>query len=138
MMNCFYPEEILNSLPKDYTVAMALENRDVLYTSEGRSYNVERLHQFMENVDNKIPDCIIITVFGIEPPAVTSVLFYDGEKIAFTFDNTRISELYDIVTIYGTDIYAVTHKPTQFTETTYYLERPSEKPWVIFTDYLEL
>jgi hypothetical protein len=137
-MNCNYPEEILASLPRDYTVEMALENGDVLYAPEGQSYNVERLHQFMANVNRRTPDCIILTVFGIEPPAVTKVLYYDGEKIAYTYDTTRVSEAYKIQTIYGTNIFAVTHKPTQFTETTYFLDRVGEKPWIIFRDYLEI
>lgn len=50
-MDCSKPEEILASLPRDYTVEMALANGDVLYTPEGQSYNVDRLHQFMENVE---------------------------------------------------------------------------------------
>ena len=137
-MDCSKPEEILASLPRDYTVEMSLQNGDVLYTPEGQSYNIDRLHQFMANVSRGIPDCIIITQFGIEPPAVTKVLYYDGKKIAYTYDESRVSDAYKTQTIYGTNIFAVTHKPTQFTETTYFLDRAGEKPWIIFRDYLEI
>lgn len=136
-MNCEEPKKILASLPKEYTVEMSLQNHDVLYTSEGKSYNVDRLHEFMSNVHKGFPDCIILTVFGLEPPASTAVLYFDGEKIVYTFDDTRISELYGIQTVIGTGIFAVTHKPTQFIETTYYLDVPGRKPFVIFTDYLD-
>ncbi len=34
-MNCSNPEEILASLPRDYTVEISLQNQDVLYTPEG-------------------------------------------------------------------------------------------------------
>ncbi len=60
-MNCSNPEEILATLPIDYTVEMAFENHDVLYTPEGQSYNVSRLHHFVLSVESGIPDCIILT-----------------------------------------------------------------------------
>jgi hypothetical protein len=137
-MNCNEPEEILTKLPRNYTVEMALENGDVLYTPEGQSYNLERLHKFISNIDRGIPDCIIITWFGIEPPATTAVLYYNGKEIAYTYDSTRISEAYKIETIYGTNIFEITSEPSQFTVTYYYLNIPGEEPWPIFKDYLEL
>lgn len=136
-MNCNEPEKILASLPKEYTVEMSLQNQDVLYTPEGKSYNVDRLHEFMSNVQKGYPDCIILTVFGLEPPATTAVLYYDGDEIAYTFDITRINKLHEIKTVYGTDIFAITHKPSQFIETIYYLEVPGEDPWFVFRDYLD-
>jgi hypothetical protein len=137
-MDCSKPEEILASLPRDYTVEMALENGDVLYTPKGQSFNVERLHQFMANVNRGIPDCIIITEFGMEPPAVTKVLYYDGDKISYTYDTTRVSEAYKIQTVYGTNIFAEVTKSSQFNIIYYYLNIPGEKPWPIFKDILEI
>jgi hypothetical protein len=137
-MNCSNPEEILASLPRDYTVEISLQNQDVLYTPEGQSYNVNKLHQFMYNVERGIPDCIILTTFGIEPPATTAVLYYDGKNVIYTYDSSRVSEGYKIQTIYGTNVFSVTHKPTQFTETTYYLNVPVKIPFIIFRDYLEM
>jgi hypothetical protein len=117
---------------------MALQNHDVLYTPKGQSYNVDRLHQFILNVDRGIPDCIIITTFGLDAPAVIAVLYYDGEKIIYTFDASRYSNAYKMMKYYGLNIFAITHKPTLFTETTYYLEIPSDEPFFIFRDYLEI
>ncbi|WP_312369157.1 hypothetical protein [Lachnoclostridium sp.] len=77
-MNCINPEELLTSLPTDYTVDMAYKNDDVLLTPESRSYNIAKLNNFIKNVQREIPDCILITTFGIDGPATTSVLSYDG------------------------------------------------------------
>jgi hypothetical protein len=137
-MNCNNPEGILSTLPRDYTVEMALRNHDVLYTPEGQSYNVERLQKFMSNVDRCIPDCIIITTFGIEPPAVTAVLYYDGENIVYSYDSSRVSPSYKIQTFYGTSIFAETKKHSQFNITYYYLNIPGRVPFYIFIDILEI
>ncbi len=135
-MNCSEPEKILASLPRDYTVEMALQNHDVLYTPEGQSYNVDKLHQFMSNVDSGIPDCIIITVFGIEPPATTAVLYYDGEKLVYSYDSSRISQAYKVQTFYGTNIFSEIKKRSQFNITYYYLNIPGRVPFSIFRDIL--
>ena len=61
-MDCNEPKKILNSLPKEYTVEMALNNQDVLLTPEGKSYNVDRLNQFMKNLNNYLKIGILFNV----------------------------------------------------------------------------
>jgi hypothetical protein len=76
--------------PYNYTVEMAYINNDILNTPTAKSINTGRLNQFVQNVNNGIPDCVFITTFGIDGPATTSILKYDGSDITYITDNSNI------------------------------------------------
>jgi hypothetical protein len=67
-------ERYLLSLPRDYTPEMAIYNNDILYDRYARTFNLERLLDFINNVNNGIPDCVTLTTYGMDGPAVTKVL----------------------------------------------------------------
>ena len=109
MYNCDDPISILLATPFDYTVEMAFDNNDILNTPTAKSINTGRLNLFIQNVNNGIPDCVFITTFGIDGPAATSILKYDGNEITYYVDNSRYSNIpgdlktYKIIKLY-TDI----------------------------------
>lgn len=80
--------------PYNYTVEMAYINNDILNTPTAKSINTGRLNLFVQNVNNGIPDCVFITTFGIDGPATTSILKYDGSDITYITDNSRYSQFY--------------------------------------------
>ncbi|WP_312372003.1 hypothetical protein [Lachnoclostridium sp.] len=99
-----FAEQYLSSLPRDYTPEMALEYNDILYDSYARTYNLDRLLEFISNVNSGIPDFVTLTTFGMDGPAVTSILQFNGNQIIYTLDMTR-SPLEDkIITIVGNSI----------------------------------
>ncbi|ABX41479.1 DUF4362 domain-containing protein [Lachnoclostridium phytofermentans] len=99
-----FAEQYLRSLPRDYTPGMALENNDILYDGYARTYNLDKLLEFINNVNSGIPDFVTVTTFGMDGPAVTSVLQFNRNQIIYTLDMTR-SPLEDkIITIVGNRI----------------------------------
>lgn len=106
-MNCDNPVQLLTSLPYNYTVDMAVDNHDVLRTPEGKSLNIDLLYSFIENVNRNVKDCIRITYFGLDGPAQTSILQFNGDTITLFIDNSRYSETNnDIYTNIITKIYS--------------------------------
>ncbi|TCT16202.1 uncharacterized protein DUF4362 [Natranaerovirga pectinivora] len=99
-------EEELLSLPKEYTVEIALENNDLLYTPLAQSFNIDQLVKFLCNFNNGIPDKIRITMFGIDGPPTLSILEYNGEYLKLTIDVSRYDgDVYDeFIISYGYDI----------------------------------
>jgi len=90
-MNCSDPVKFLQTVPLDYTVDMAYVNYDILQTPDARSINTGRLNLFIQNVENGIPDCVFVTTFGLDGPATTSILKFDGRNITYTIDNRRFN-----------------------------------------------
>ncbi|MDF2589919.1 MAG: hypothetical protein K0S41_3760 [Anaerocolumna sp.] len=72
----------LSLIPKDYNIDMALDNKDIINYGAYR-YNIDRLDQFIYNVNNNIPDKIRITDFGIDSPSY-KILQYNGNEIILT------------------------------------------------------
>jgi len=122
------------SLPTDYTVDMAYKNNDVLLTPESRSYNTAKLNNFITNVQREIPDCILITTFGIDGPATTSVLNYDGNSLTFTYDNSRYSGTHDIRSFLVKRIYTKLSTNEFSTNLIYYAETYDGYNFQIFRD----
>ncbi|ABX41364.1 DUF4362 domain-containing protein [Lachnoclostridium phytofermentans] len=92
-MDCSNPVKLLLSVSFDYTIEMAYQNNDILNTPDAKSINTGRLNLFIENVNNKISDCVFITTFGLDGPPTTSILKFDGNTISYTFDNSRYSKI---------------------------------------------
>lgn len=92
----------LEELPRDYTRIMATRNWDVI-TDMLLNFNIGRFLIFMDNYYKGIPDKINITKFGIDGPAETAILYYDGSFITYVVDGTRFptNEFY---IFYGYDI----------------------------------
>ena len=80
----------LEALPRDYTRVMATRNWDVM-TDFILNFNIGRFLVFMDNYGRCIPDKIRITKFGIDGPATTARLFYDGNLFTYVIDDTRYS-----------------------------------------------
>ena len=92
----------LEDLPRDYTREMATQNWDVLIDLV-LNFNIGRFLLFMENYNNGISDKIRITQFGIDGPATTSILYYDGSIIIYVVDDTRYP-MAQFYTYYGDQI----------------------------------
>ena len=133
-MSCRNPKELLTSLPTDYTVYMAYKNNDVLLTPESKSYNTAKLNNFVKNVQLEIPDCILITTFGIDGPATTSVLSYDGNSLTFTYDNSRNSQTHDIRSFLVKRVYTKLSTNEFSTNLIYYVETYESYNFQIFRD----
>lgn len=106
MTNYQYEHAIeLASIPKDYSLEMALQHNDIV-ENVFLSYNTERLLEFIENVRNGIPDKVRISSFGVDNPLspAISILQYDGEMIIYTVDTTRSGIFNNYVTYYGPKI----------------------------------
>lgn len=92
----------LEALPRDYSRTMATRNWDVM-TDMILNFNIGRLLVFMDNYGYRIPDKIRITKFGIDGPATTARLYYDGNLFTYVVDDTRYpsGEFY---TYYGHEV----------------------------------
>lgn len=89
----------LEELPRDYTRLMATRNWDVLIDLV-LNFNIGRFLIFMDNYNKGIPDKIRITKFGVDGPATTSILYFDGNIIIYVVDDTRYP-LNEFYTYYG-------------------------------------
>jgi hypothetical protein len=78
----------LEELPRDYTRQMATQNWDVLIDLI-LNFNIGRFLIFMDNYNKGIPDKIRITKFGVDGPATTSILYFDGNIVVYVIDGTR-------------------------------------------------
>lgn len=89
----------LEALPSDYTRLMATRNWDVM-TDLLLNFNIGRFLIFMDNYYRGISDKIRITKFGVDGPATTAILYYDGNLITYVVDDTRYP-LNNFYTYYG-------------------------------------
>lgn len=89
----------LEALPRDYTRQMATRNWDVLIDLI-LNFNIGRFLIFMDNYNKGIPDKITITKFGVDGPATTSILYFDGNIVIYVVDDTRYPTN-EIYTFYG-------------------------------------
>lgn len=89
----------LEALPRDYTRIMVTRNWDVL-TDMILNFNIGRLLVFMDNYGGRIPDKIRITKFGVDGPATTARLYYDGNLFTYVVDDTRYTNG-EFYTYYG-------------------------------------
>jgi len=96
----FSPEKELSSLPRNYTREIAHRNNDMMY-DQIASYNTDRFLRFIDNLNRGIPDRIRITTFGIDRPAVPSILQYNGYVIRLTSDATRYGVRNEYDNFYG-------------------------------------
>lgn len=78
----------LESLPRDYTEAMAKMNRDIV-TNGINTFNIGRYLIFIDNYYKGIPDKIRITSYGIDSPPSVKIVLYDGNMVTFVIDGTR-------------------------------------------------
>lgn len=78
----------LEALPRDYTRIIATRNWDVM-TDSIMNFNIGRLLLFMDNYGRGIPDKISITKFGVDGPATTARLYYNGNLFTYVVDETR-------------------------------------------------
>ncbi|WP_312106143.1 hypothetical protein [Lachnoclostridium sp.] len=135
-MDCSDSVKLLLSVPFDYTVKMAYQNNDILNTPTAKSFNTGRLNLFIENVNNKIPDCVFITTFGIDGPAVTSILKFDGNTISFTYDRSRYSKIPgDISSYHIKKLYTEKNKDgDNLIYTSYHVVTFDNIDFIIYTD----
>lgn len=137
-MKCDDPIEILASLPSDYTESIALKNVDILQSSRGISYNTYKLNEFMNNINNGTADCVFVTVFGIDGPALTGILKFDGTTIWFCYDNSRFSGIpRDIYSFILKEIYTEIREISGLTLQYYYGKTITGKRLTIYRVILE-
>lgn len=135
MVDCSDPERILLSVPYNYTVEMSYINNDILNTPTAKSINTGRLNLFIQNVNNGIPDCVFITTFGIDGPATTSILKYDGNDITYITDNSRLSQIYgDIHSYKIKKLYTKTTNLNNLIVTSYHVIKYNNIDIIIFND----
>lgn len=93
----------LEELPRDYTRLMATRNWDVLIDLI-LNFNIGRFLVFTDNYNKGIPDKIRITKFGVDGPATTSILYFDGNMVIYVIDDTRytINKFYNYYGYYIT------------------------------------
>lgn len=72
---------------KPYPPENAVKNGEVIFDYD-RTYNVDKLDKFIENVNNKIPDKIKITQYGDEGIFLIETISYNGKVIKAVFDST--------------------------------------------------
>jgi hypothetical protein len=135
-MDCSDPVQILLSVPYEYTVEMAYKNYDILNTPTARSINTGRLNLFMQNINDRISDCVFITTFGIDGPASTSILKYDGSVITYAYDISRFSHIKgDIYTNVITYLFTETiQNDDNLIVTSYHAITPDNKDFVVYRD----
>lgn len=92
----------LSLLPTDYTFQMALNNGDVIALG-AQPYYLIRIQQFLNNVENGIPDKIRITIFNVDGYPTISILQYDGYNIIFT-RRYFVKDDINYITYYGSEI----------------------------------
>jgi hypothetical protein len=129
-------ENELLTLPRDYTPEMALKNNDILSDRYSRSYNIERLFEFIQNFKKGIPDYIRITTFGMDSPAVVKIVQYNGDIIIITDDHTRYPYANKIDNYFGDVIDIKTYRLNEYTVTDYDLLTFDNRDISIFKDIL--
>jgi hypothetical protein len=135
MIDCNDPVKILLSMPYNYTVEMAFINNDILNTPTAKSINTGRLNLFIQNVNNGITDCVFITTFGIDGPAATSILKYDGRDITYITDNSRFSQIYGDIHYYKIKkLYTETTYFNNLIVTSYHVITSDNIDFVIYND----
>lgn len=82
---------------------------DVLGTPTGKTYNTDRLREFICKLRHGIPDKVRITIFGIDGPPKIAILEYNGKYVKYTSDVSRLREIEKFIEFYGTNVIA---KPT--------------------------
>lgn len=92
----------LENLPRDYTDLMAKRNRDVV-DKDILTYNIGRFLIFLDNYNKGIPDKITITSFGMDGPATTAIIYFDGAMITYVIDSSRYQSG-NYYTFYGKNI----------------------------------
>lgn len=92
----------LESFPREYTEVMAKRNRDIV-DKDFMTYNIGRFLIFLDNFNKGIPDKITITSFGIDGPATTAMVYYDGDFITYVIDSSRYQSG-NFYSFYGKDI----------------------------------
>jgi hypothetical protein len=114
---------------------MAYINNDILNTPTAKSINTGRLNLFIQNVNNGIPDCVFITTFGIDGPATTSILKYDGSDITYITDSSRFSKIYgDIHSYKIKKLYTETTNFNNLIVTGYHVITSDNIDFVIYND----
>lgn len=73
--------------PYSYSEEKALKNGDVIVGAGGG--NADRFYEFLQNVKDKQPDTIRITVYGKEGEPTIKDLDFNGKIIQYKEDSTR-------------------------------------------------
>lgn len=75
-------------LPEEYPSKMAKENGDVVNALDG-AFNLNKLDNFISNVDKKLRDSVRVISYTIEGDAIITELSHDGQNITAVVDATR-------------------------------------------------
>lgn len=75
-------------LPEEYPSEMAKENGDVVNALDG-AFNLNKLDNFISNVDKKLRDSVRVVSYTIEGDAIITELSHDGQNITAVVDATR-------------------------------------------------
>jgi len=129
------PETELSLLPIDYTRETAVMNNDIMF-DQFIAYNVNRFYEFLDNVNNRIPDKIRITLYGIDGPATTSILQYNGDFIRLTIDETRYGYNDEYFNYYGNQIISYVQEKSGTIYETYYLITKNNELQRVFVNIL--
>lgn len=132
----FSPERILSSIPKNLTPEMALHDNDIIF-DQTASYNTDWLLEFMNKLNRGIPDRVIIATFGIDGPAVTSLLQYDGNMIRLTIDSSRNGVQKEYTNFYGYQIDSQIRHLDGVTSEIYYLVTTDNQLIPFFTNIMK-
>jgi hypothetical protein len=120
-MDCSDPIKLLQTVPFEYNVDMAYINQDILNTPTARSINTGRLNLFIQNIEKGVADCVFITTFGIDGPAITSILKFDGYNVTYTVDTTRYDSNDSINVYYVNYMYTDTTSEENLISTNYHV-----------------
>lgn len=81
----------LNVLPKEYTIELAKDSRNVVIHPGELIYNLEEINNFMTHTQMGIKDYIRIASFDENGIPIIMDLEYDGFVIILTIDKSRIA-----------------------------------------------
>jgi hypothetical protein len=80
-------ESSFPKVTKPYRAEQAAQNGDVVNV-HGKYSNMDKWHQFIENVKGNQEGKVRITQYTIEGDPIFYELIYDGKTIHYTFDNS--------------------------------------------------
>lgn len=96
--------EELENLPHEYNIELAKTDKCVAVDFRGNVYNKDLLYAFSENLDNKIASKIRIVQETIDKTVSLTDLYYSGDILSVSIDNTRIDETIDSISNLSYDL----------------------------------
>lgn len=82
----------VRELPEKYTIEVAKNKGDIII-EKNKSYNQSKLDNFINNVNNNMPDEIQIVKYTEEGYPLIEQLYYTGKSLKLITDNTRHKDI---------------------------------------------